>query len=58
MSSSSFGAFIGNLVQSAFDYITAGLVTGNVMVYLIVITVIGGVVSLIVWGLYKIFHLR
>jgi hypothetical protein len=58
MTTSSFGTFIASLVQSAFDYIVAGLVAGNVMVYLIVITVIGGVVSLVVWGLYKIFHLR
>lgn len=58
MTSTSFGIFIASLVQSAFDYITQGLVAGNVMVYLIVITVIGGVVSLVVWGLYKIFHLR
>lgn len=58
MSSSTFATFLASLVQTAFDYITAGLVAGNVITYLVVITIIGGVVSLVVWGLYKIFHLR
>jgi len=58
MTSSTFGSLILSIVQVAFDYITQGLINGNIVVYLVVITVIGGVVSLVVWGLYKVFHLR
>jgi len=58
MSSSTFGTTVATAVQSAWDYIFAGLVSGNLWIYLIGVTILGGIVGMVVMGVKHIFHRR
>jgi len=56
VSTSTLNSDSGSMLQSVYDYMVSLLTTGGIFQFLVVITLLGGIIVLGVWGLHKIFR--
>lgn len=55
VSTSTLNSDSGSMLQDVYNYVVGLLTTGGAFQFLIVITLIGGIVVLAVWGINKLF---
>jgi len=55
VSTSTLNSDGGGLLQDVYSYIVSMLTSGGAFQFYIVLTILGGIVVLAVWGLHKLF---
>jgi len=55
VSTSTANTDIGTMLQLVYDRLISVLNTGGVIQFVVVLTILAGVIALLIWGLHKLF---